>query len=70
VRNALSDTGEVTDVQRAILCDPQTSGGLLIAVDPQHAEEFQLLAGEHGLEGLFSIGRMTEDRKDSVVTLI
>ena len=29
----------VSDTQKAILCDPQTSGGLLIAVDPDRQEE-------------------------------
>ena len=27
----------LSDEQRALLCDPQTSGGLLIAVQPEHA---------------------------------
>jgi selenide,water dikinase len=30
---------ELTDYQRAILCDPQTSGGLLVAIDPARREE-------------------------------
>ncbi|PSR55979.1 selenide, water dikinase SelD [Adhaeribacter arboris] len=34
---------ELTDYQRAILCDPQTSGGLLVAVDPASREEVQAL---------------------------
>ena len=29
--------GSLSDDQRALLCDPQTSGGLLVAVDPQGA---------------------------------
>lgn len=32
--------GEISHEQKMILCDPQTSGGLLIAVDPHHATEF------------------------------
>ena len=28
----------ISDYQQALLCDPQTSGGLLISVSPQHAE--------------------------------
>lgn len=31
--------GEISDYQRKILCDPQTSGGLLIAVDSDNADE-------------------------------
>lgn len=48
--------------QRFILCDPQTSGGLLIAVHPEHEEEItQLLKSE----GWWSepIGKMTPRRE-------
>jgi len=31
---------EMTDVQKKILCDPQTSGGLLVAVDKKHSNDF------------------------------
>lgn len=36
--------GEMTDVQRKLLCDPQTSGGLLLAVDPAAREEVEAVA--------------------------
>lgn len=39
-----------------ILCDPQTSGGLLAAVDAAHAHEFKELAAQHGLR-LAACGR-------------
>jgi selenide, water dikinase len=39
----------VSDTQRAILADPQTSGGLLIAVDESRAAEFERFANQHGL---------------------
>ena len=42
--------GPVTDYQKAILADPQTSGGLLIAVDKNAVEEVQNILQEHGLE--------------------
>lgn len=47
--------------QRIILCDPQTSGGLLIAVAPESLAEVQELlhAGHWHAE---PIGRMTDDR--------
>lgn len=35
--------GEVTDEQRYILADPQTSGGLLVAVEEEHTAEFEAL---------------------------
>lgn len=34
----------VTEVQKLILADPQTSGGLLIAVDENHQQEFEQFA--------------------------
>ena len=40
--------GDLTPFQRAILCDPQTSGGLLVAVKPEKALEFaEILRGYH-----------------------
>ena len=47
--------GNVTEYQRAILCDPQTSGGLLVAVEAEKEEDFKILANENKLE-LESIG--------------
>ncbi|QMU26983.1 selenide, water dikinase SelD [Adhaeribacter radiodurans] len=40
----------LTDYQRAILCDPQTSGGLLVAVDPASREEVQAVFQSYGLD--------------------
>ncbi len=50
----LSLSGEV---QRNILCDPQTSGGLLIAVDPEYLKAAQEILKEEGLWAN-PIGRM------------
>ncbi len=36
--------GNISDYQRIILCDPQTSGGLLVAVENEFVDEFQELA--------------------------
>jgi selenide,water dikinase len=44
-----------------ILCDPQTSGGLLIAVDAEHKLEFETLAKENGLE-LTSFGHLSASK--------
>jgi selenide,water dikinase len=41
--------GPLTDVQRAVLCDPQTSGGLLVAVDPAGRDEFRRATRARGL---------------------
>ncbi len=42
--------GLISDYQKHILADPQTSGGLLIAVLPEYAEEFEALLKTHGFE--------------------
>jgi selenide,water dikinase len=53
----------VTDEQKLILCDPQTSGGLLIAVDPAGREEFLTLIRRKGMD-LESFGRfVTKEEK-------
>ncbi len=45
----------LSDEQKHLLCDPQTSGGLLVAVTPEGEAEFLALAAELGLQ-LASIG--------------
>jgi hypothetical protein len=42
--------GPITAEQKAVLCDPQTSGGLLVAVDPSGRDDFLRLARARGLE--------------------
>ena len=50
--------GKINDHQRNVLCDPQTSGGLLVAVDDQRADDFVALASKRGLT-LASFGEMS-----------
>ena len=38
------------EVQKQLLCDPQTSGGLLVAVEPQGEAAFLAMASECGLD--------------------
>lgn len=47
---------------KEILCDPQTSGGLLIAVEEQSSQEVEQLLKDNGLEAV-SIGKMTAREK-------
>jgi selenide,water dikinase len=47
----------ITDAQRDLLCDPQTSGGLLVAVTPEGEAEFLAVAAELGLT-LAPIGQL------------
>jgi selenide, water dikinase len=39
--------GDLTDYQRNILCDPQTSGGLLVAVESEKEPDFIQFMNEH-----------------------
>ncbi len=66
VRNWESYGHEVTleaatpDWRRDILCDPQTSGGLLIAVDPAGAEAVLTLTHSRGFMAAAKVGQMAE----------
>ncbi|MCO5146059.1 MAG: selenide, water dikinase SelD [Aquamicrobium sp.] len=46
------------DVDRALLCDPQTSGGLLVACAPEAAGEVLAIFREEGFAEAASIGRV------------
>lgn len=48
----------IEDWRRDILCDPQTSGGLLIAVDPAEADRVLGQARMAGFEGAAIVGRL------------
>lgn len=50
--------GAMTNMQRQLLCDPQTSGGLLVAVTPEGEKLFQDTAKQYGLN-LAPIGEIT-----------
>jgi len=49
----------LTGTQKHVLCDPQTSGGLLVAVEPKGIDEFLQLCASLGL-ALSSIGTMCQ----------
>ncbi len=59
--------GALTPYQKNILCDPQTSGGLLVAVDPEATEIVEKIFKSHGLE-LKTFGEITAKR-DPIVTI-
>jgi selenide,water dikinase len=46
------------DWRRDLLCDPQTSGGLLIAVAPEALDGLLTLAREDGLDAARVVGRV------------
>jgi selenide,water dikinase len=63
-----SKISDLSDEQRAILADPQTSGGLLVSVDSKKTTEFEKVASDLGLT-LNRFGKLTH-KTDHVVTVI
>lgn len=55
--------GSLTDLQRKLLCDPQTSGGLLIAVLPESEQQVQDIAERYQIT-LTAIGELIEPKQD------
>ncbi|ERT12329.1 selenide, water dikinase SelD [Photorhabdus temperata] len=58
--------GEMTALQRNLLCDPQTSGGLLLAVLPEAVDEVKVIARCHGIE-LTAMGELSEQQSGKVL---
>ena len=60
-----SKMGPLTRPQKALLCDPQTSGGLLVAVAPDGLTAFEEVSAELNLQ---SFGQITE-ATDPLITV-
>ena len=60
-----SKIGPLTKRQKALLCDPQTSGGLLVAVAPDGLTAFEEVSAELNLQ---SFGQITE-ATDPLITV-
>lgn len=60
--------GPLTPKQKAILCDPQTSGGLLVAVKPEGKDAFEALCKDNGLN-LQPIGELVAATSPTVSLL-
>lgn len=58
--------GEMTEEQKLIMCDPQTSGGLLIAVEPDSEKALLELAKVHQQE-LYLIGELYTDAQQPLI---
>ena len=58
----------IDDSSRQLLCDPQTSGGLLLAVNPEHCEKIEDLLREHNIP-VHCIGEIQESASTYSVTV-
>ena len=61
--------GILTEEQKAILCDPQTSGGLLVAVDPNSVQTIIEIAKDTGID-LYEVGELKPKSESDVVVEI
>lgn len=61
--------GPVTEIQKQILADPQTSGGLLVAVEPDFGQEFEEIMREKG-ENFKPIGRLKPREEEALITVV
>ena len=57
--------GALTDYQKAVLCDPQTSGGLLVAVTPESEQEVLEIAHKNGIE-IYEVGVLKPREREGV----
>lgn len=61
--------GELTEQQQQIICDPQTSGGLLVAVQPHACSDVEQLLQTAGLHAL-PIGQLVSNsQQDKVIEI-
>lgn len=60
--------GTISEYQKSLLCDPQTSGGLLVAIEKEHINTFKSLMKDEGFN-LESFGIM-EEKKDKWVEVV
>jgi len=61
--------GVLTEEQKAILCDPQTSGGLLVAVEPNSIQKVIEIAKDAGID-LYEVGELKPKSELDVVVEI
>ncbi len=60
--------GTLTDEQKYLMCDPQTSGGLLLSVDPLAAEVIERILSDNQLYNK-PIGYFRESSESAVISL-
>ncbi|MBA2563594.1 MAG: hypothetical protein H0V14_11925, partial [Chitinophagaceae bacterium] len=59
--------GNISAYQKAILADPQTSGGLLIAVEENSVEKVKQILSEQGIEFIKPIGRFIKSEEKTIL---
>lgn len=68
--NAVSLPSDFTAAQKALLSDPQTSGGLLVSCSPDSVQEVMEIFKAHGFTNASMIGKMTaQQERELQVTL-
>ncbi len=65
--DAVRMADHLEDWRRDLLTDPQTSGGLLIAVDPAHADAALTLVKSHGFDAARVVGRLLDGAPEITV---
>ncbi len=60
---------EMSAEQQSIVCDPQTSGGLLVAVDEAGEDAFMKVIQDAGLS-LDCIGALSDENNTSLITIV
>jgi len=63
---------EITEHQKHILADPQTSGGLLIAVSPDKTEEFEALLQHNGVpeKNIIAFGWLEARQNEHLIRVV
>ena len=58
----------MSEVQQSIICDPQTSGGLLVAVDADNEQDFLAVMSDSGFD-LESIGELSDEAQGNLISI-
>ena len=62
---------ELTDRQKYILADPQTSGGLLVAIEPAHANDFEAILRKNNIpeKNILAFGHLEDLYEQTLITV-
>ena len=60
---------QITEIEKLMLCDAQTSGGLLIALPEQYVEQALTELNAHGINKAAVIGRLTNSGSGNITVL-